>query len=157
MLYTLKDSSMIMTIILGTLFIFSVATSAEVYKCTDADGKLTYSDSRCADDAEAVDVKVQSSGLQMGAQGDWTGTINANRARDKERSIDKHQHNISKLMSARSSQLDRLRRNQSRANNNAAGAAYRQSIATEMQAVAQDYNARIQFERDSILELRDHD
>ncbi len=143
-----------MKYLLMMLCLASGFSAAEIYKCTDDKGKLTFSDDRCADNAEAVDVKVQSSGLQMGAQGDWTGTINANRAREKDRAIDKHQRNISKLMSARSSQLDRLRRNQSKANNNAAGAAYRQSIATEMQAVTQDYNARISAERAVIEDLK---
>ncbi|MDA9095400.1 DUF4124 domain-containing protein [Porticoccaceae bacterium] len=143
-----------MKYLLMLLCLASAMSSAEIYKCTDVEGKLTYSDSRCADDAEAIDVKVASSGLQMGAQGDWTGTINANRAREKERAIGRHQRSISKLMSARSARLGQLRRDQSRANNNAAGAAYRQSIATEMQAVTQDYNARIASERAVISDLK---
>ena len=148
---------MIRMIIPITLLLTTIALSAEIYKCTDDDGKLTFSDSKCSGNPESVDIKVTSSGLQMGAHGDWSGTINANRDRDINRAISRHHRNIQALQKARNKHLASLRNRKKRTSNNLAGATLDQALSGEMQAVAADYNMRIQLERDSVQELRRND
>ena len=148
---------MIRMIIPTTLLILATTASGEIYRCTDDKGKLTYSDSKCSIDAETVEMELRSSGLQMGAQGDWSGVISANRVRDKDRAIANHHQTIQQLITARNRRLASLRGRKNRTANNLAGATLDQAISSEMQAVSEDYNARIQLERDSIQELRRND
>jgi len=128
--------------------------NAQIYKCTDEDGKLHYSDKPCAKDAETVQIEDNTSGVSLGKSGDWSKVNESIRAREIERAIDRHQDSIRRLQNARDRELATLRAKQRRAANNLAGATYRQSLATEMQAVSEDYNSRISMEREAIQDLR---
>ena len=54
----------------------------------------------------------------------------------------------------RDTELERLRAKKALANNNLAGAAYEQSISTEMQAVVAKYNGEIQAAREDLQQLQ---
>lgn len=127
---------------------------AEVYKCIDDKGKARFSDQPCGDNAETIDIKVQSSGVGGSTSGDWSKVVDSNRERDRTRAVDGHETTISRLRNERDDKLDELRSRQGRTNNNLAGATYRQAIASEMQAVSEDYNARISSERETIRDIK---
>lgn len=124
--------------------IFSATVSAEVYKCTDPQGKTVFSDRPCGDDAETVDVKVHSSGISHGPQGDFQKVSDDIERRKLERKIDRLEDEIDAMEDARANKLAQLRAKKNQANNNLAGATWEQSIATEMRAITDDFNARIE-------------
>ncbi len=146
------------------LIVLAAATgthAAQVYKCTDAEGKLTYSQQPCEADtkAEVLEVKNKTSGVSMAAQGDFSKIEEENeersRIRDLNRRIGIHEDNIKVLQQERDAKIAQLRGSQGNARNNAAGAAYHGSLATEIQTVTQEYRARIQSEQDAINRLRE--
>ncbi len=146
------------------LIVLAAATgthAAQVYKCTDADGKLTYSQQPCEADTEAevVEVENKTSGIDVVAEGDFSKIEEENEERSRVRRLDKriatHQHNIQVLERERDAKIQALRDGQGTARNNAAGAAYHGSLATEIQTVTQEYRARIETEQDAINRLRE--
>lgn len=140
---------------------FASTHAAQVYKCTDADGKLTYSQQPCEADTEAevVEVENTTSGVDVVAKGDFSKIDAENeertRVRDLDRRIAIHQANIRTLEAERDEKIARLRGEQGTARNNAAGAAYYNSLATEIQTITQEYRALIQTEQDAINRLRE--
>ena len=144
--------------LVGLLLLLAQATSAEIYKCIDEDGKLHYSDKPCGAEAEVVQFDDASNGITLGSDADWSKINEANRERSHRRAIDqaigRHQTTINRLQNARDRELAKLRRDKQIAANNLAGATYRKSIAMEMQAVAENYNSRINMERQAIQDLR---
>lgn len=146
-----------MTHIIITLFFIALAAStnaATIYKCTDANGSLVFSQNPCAADAEVLDVEVKSSGIDVVGEGDFSRVDAGNNARARDRAIADRRLAIRSLENQRDTKISELKRQQGYANNNQAGATYRQSIAIEMQAVGEDYNSRIQAERDAIRDLQ---
>lgn len=139
-----------------TLFVMTLATTghAQIYKCTGANGALVFSQKPCGADAQEVVYKDTTAGVTIVGEGDFSRVEAANRDRDISRSIERRYQTISGLQNQRDAKLDDLRRQQRRAANNLAGATYLQSIATEMQSVSEDYNARISMERDAIRDLQ---
>jgi|SRR5690554_3386184 len=135
--------------------------AAQVYKCTDANGKLTFSQYPCGTEekTEQVEVKNDSSGIELIGSGDFSKVDADNAARTKTRNLDRaiatRQANIRTLNRQRDRKIAALRGEQGNARNNAAGAAYHGSLATEVQTVTQDYRARIQREEDAIARLRE--
>lgn len=141
------------TTLLLTATLFATPVVAEVYKCVDDKGKSRFSDQPCGDNAETLTIETQSSGIG-GASGDWSAVVGANRERDRDRAIDRHESTVIRLIDERDASLAALRNKKRRASNNLAGAQWEQSISQEMQAVAEDYNARIQSEREIVRDLR---
>jgi hypothetical protein len=134
---------------------------AEVYKCTDAEGKLSFSQQPCEAKAaaEVLQIESRSSGIDFVAEGDFAKIEAENAARAQRRQRDHnialHQRNITLLRHERDTQITRLRQAQSQARNNAAGAAYRNSLETQMQTITQEYRARITTQQDAINRLRE--
>lgn len=133
----------------------SFSVSAEVYRCEDSKGRLQFSDKPCGENAEVISLETTTSGVGVGAMsGNWSAVIEANRERDKARAIERHETAIARLNREKNAKLSALRAKQARANNNLAGATYRQAIASEIQAVVTDYNARISDQRAIIQDLQ---
>ncbi|MDO6747195.1 DUF4124 domain-containing protein [Gilvimarinus sp. 1_MG-2023] len=139
------------------------ANAAQVFKCTDENGKVEFSQRPC-DEAKAVTeeqltIENGSKGLDVVAGGDWSKVEAENEERGRVRTIDRkintHQQNIDILIDERDAKIAILRGEQGNARNNAAGAAYHNSLATEIQTITLDYNSRIQAERDAIARLRE--
>jgi len=132
-----------------------------VYKCTDANGKLTFSQQPCEGEAgtEVIEVKHTTHGVDFVAEGDFSKVEAENTARASSRQRDKsiaiRQRNLSILRNERDAKIARLRAEQNNTRNNAAGAAYHGSLATEIQTITQDYRSRIQAEEDAIARLRE--
>jgi hypothetical protein len=62
---------------------------------------------------------------------------------------------IDRYESERDSKLAKLKHDTYRANNNLAGAQYRESLATEMQSVNSEYSSKIAADREKINRIQD--
>ena len=136
------------------------AHAAEVYKCTDAEGHLTFSQQPCAADtnAEVIEVDSKTADIEFSVEGDFSkveadNTARAN-ARQRDKNIAIHQRNITLLRHERDMKIEQLREAQRNARNNTAGATYHNSLATEIQTVTQDYRSRIEAEQTALNRLR---
>ncbi|MCB1890369.1 MAG: DUF4124 domain-containing protein [Rhodocyclaceae bacterium] len=133
-----------------------------VFKCVE-NGRTTYSDEPCGTAAEKIDTtpargyasearaRETTADLQARADGMRRERI----ARDLAYEIRNAELNIESLQDRMAAELDALRSKKSRAANNLAGAAWEQSISTEMQAVATRYQADIAAERARMADMRD--
>lgn len=138
-----------------------VATTAQagVFKCK-VDGKITFSDTPCAPASEKIDVKYSKyNATEAAAAHDRYERTTAKqaaaaRARATGEAIRAKQEEIAGLERLRDTELERLRAKKALANNNLAGAAYEQSISTEMQAVVAKYNGEIQAAREDLQQLQ---
>src|SRR5690554_6467820 len=101
-----------------SLILLLLATStqaAQVYKCTDAKGKLTFSQYPCEaeEKAEQVEVKNDSSGIELIGSGDFSKVDADNAARTKTRNLDRaiatRQANIRTLNRQRDRKIAALR------------------------------------------------
>jgi len=135
------------------LLAISTGANAQVYKCTDERGRPQFSDRPCAENAEQVDVTVQSSGISHAPQGDFSQVSADIKRRELERRVERIEDEIDALEKDLDRKLQMLQVKQSYAANNLAGATFGQSIATEMAATSQDYSARIQRKQDEITRL----
>lgn len=130
------------------------AQAAEVYKCKDAKGRLTFSQKPCAQDAEKIKVSGPSETGTNFAGSDFS-KFDAEKAKEnKEKAINNIYKRIDGLRAERDRKINNLKGRQGYARNNLAGATYMQSLATEMQSVTDDYNARIEMEMKEIEQLR---
>lgn len=130
------------------------APAQSIYKCIDDNGKTTFSQRPCADNAEKVTVKDHNSGISVGPSGDFSKMRDGNKSRQLERRIQILEDEIDLLHSSRDRDLAALRRKKRYANNNLAGATWEQSISTEMQSITASYAQRIESRRDEISQLR---
>jgi hypothetical protein len=131
------------------------AANADIYKCTGPNGNLIFSQKPCGANAETVVIKDTTSGVSITGDGDFSQVDADRRTRDIDRAIDRHYRTIGELQRERDAKVADIRHQQSRAANNLAGATYLQSLATEMQAINDDYNTRINMERDAIRSLNE--
>ncbi|MBB3048865.1 hypothetical protein FHR99_003139 [Litorivivens lipolytica] len=127
----------------------------QINKCETPKG-LVISDKPCGTDATQIDIKKPtSSGIGMTAEGDWSKVTASNKRRELQRKISGREEAIARLERQRERELRILRSKRRRAANNLAGATWEQSIATEMNAVIEKYNALIEGERAEIAYLRE--
>lgn len=143
---------LIASVVLGGLVFGAQAT--EVYKCKDDKGRLIFSQKPCAKDAEKIKVSGPAETGTNFAGSDFS-EFDAKKAKDnREKAIADIYSNIDSLRAERDRKINKLKRDQGYARNNLAGATYMQSLATEMQSVTDDYNARIEMEMKEIESLR---
>lgn len=119
-------------------------SAAEVYKCTDSKGRLTFSQMPCGKDAEKATIEAHD---PIGSVTTDSAQLNAlkasNRHRDLVRDIAAENDLITRYQRQMDNELETLRRKKRMANNNLAGAQWEQSISAEMSAVVERYNAKI--------------
>ena len=128
--------------------------ATEVYKCKDEKGRLVFSQRACAADAEKIKVDPPAKTGTNFAGSDFS-EFDAKKSKDnREAAIANAYKRIDMLRAERDNKIANLKHRQGYANNNLAGATYMQSLATEMQAVTDDYNARIEIEMKEIESLR---
>ncbi len=147
-------------VVVAIILLYSIQAQA-IYKC-EVDGKAVFSQTRCADDAAEVSVRVRTP-----SEEDMVNTAERNEAmsdqlaknqarRDArtikikiaklEKSIKRHQINMD-------ADLAIIKAKKATANNNLAGATYEQSLSTEMKAVVDKYTSKIDFIKDKINQL----
>ena len=138
------------------LLAFSMPTLAQTsyYKCTGEHGRPIFSERPCGADAEAA--SIDSATITGSVAPDDFGAISDSRKiREREHDIDFLEDRIERLEREREARLGSLENAQRYANNNLAGAQYRESLATEMQSVNSEYQAKIEREQSKIDRYRD--
>ena len=120
------------------------AYTAEIYKCSDANGRPIFSQMPCGSDAEKTTITPPD---EIGSVSTDRNSLRAikqsNRLRDIERDIAAENRRIRSLQQSMDSELEKLRQKKRQARNNLAGAQWEQSISAEMSAVVERYNTKI--------------
>jgi len=136
--------------------ILAQATAGEIYKCKDARGRLVFSQTECGQDAAQVDIHVHQPS-QADIQAAQARTAEGDQllgeiidARRKVRAVRAQQERIQALERQRAATMASIQRRASYANNNLAGATYRNALATEAQTANQQYQAEIDAARRSM-------
>lgn len=133
---------------------------AEMFKCIDLAGKVTYSQTRCAEDAAPVAVTVHRpsaeaiSAAQARADGNAETVDGIGQARQMAEAVARHRLRIEELSDARDAEVARFQR--LRVNNNQAGATYLNAMAGKLQAVTDSYNAQIEAEQRALERTLDN-
>lgn len=140
------------------LLVIMPAASAQVYKCTDAAGKVTFSQMPCATNAQAVDADIhQPTPDEITARQQLSGSmqqavdegIDRRREARQQAALQRGEaariRQIQALQAARDRELAAIRAKSARANNNLPGAVYSGALAREAQAITERYNADIEL------------
>ncbi len=136
------------------------AVQAEMFKCVDAGGHVTFSQVRCAEDAAPVDLKVhQPNDVEIQAakarfDADAEAVDGINQARQMATAVAQHRLRIEELSDARDAEIERFRR--LRVNNNQAGATYLNAMAGKLQAITDSYNSQIEAEQRALERTLDN-
>ncbi|MBI2784565.1 MAG: DUF4124 domain-containing protein [Gammaproteobacteria bacterium] len=130
-------------------------TCAEtIYRCSNGSGHAEFSAQPCGTGAEAVEIKSEpATGVDMGVGGDFSGTVAANRTRERERGIARQEQRIRTLLHDRDDRLAELRARQAQVGKTRDSATQRRLIAAEIRTVTNAYNARLRLERDRLAQL----
>ena len=160
------------------LISFGVHTKAETkfYQCKDKWGQPVFSQRPCGSDAEKASVTahariseetstttLSSDREPLEANVDesqikekvtsWDRVRASNRIRDIDRVVYRRESHIDTWEAERDNRIAVLRNARRRANNNLAGATWQESLASEMEAVAQQYDSKIDREQIKINRL----
>ena len=162
-------------------FVVSAAcTQAQTtyYQCKDERGQPVFSQRPCGQNAAQKSITPQAtndSSEQTEASPDesdnrsqtdsatsvvesessWEKVTASRRVREIEREVERREDKIDRLERERDAKIARLDNSQRYANNNLAGAQYMESLATEMRAVNDQYEAKIDSEQRKIDRLLD--
>lgn len=140
------------------LAFFSGATygQASYYKCIDDRGRPVFSQRPCGPGAEQATIAGPAKSGAVARDSDtWSEVSASNAIRSAEREIERREDRVDALGAERDRKIVALKARSGRANNNLAGAQYIDSLATEMQAVTQQYQAKIAEEQRRIDRLRE--
>lgn len=142
--------------LITTLLLPHLATAATIYTCTDEKGRKIFSQMPCAPDAQATTVQGPDLVGSVAADSEATDKIrNSNRLRSLGVEVSRKEAEILNLNDQMSRELAHLKATSGHANNNLAGAAWQQSLATEMQATAEKYKVQIGIAQAELSRLRD--
>lgn len=128
---------------------------AQMFKCTDSNGKVTYTETPCKTAGKVVGVvRASASEMQSGKDSlaDMRHRGNVAIYSDSVRSIESE---ISNLKASMDSELAALRTKKLYANNNLAGATYESSVSQEMEAVTKKYQIMIDDATRRLSKARD--
>lgn len=162
--------------LLAIIAVVIMPAEAQVYKCT-VNGSIAFTDKPCDDTAQPLKVR-PAAGHNAPAPPELTaptsGPTNpapptANAANEREAyaaeaskaakkraindKINRKKNRLIALRQARDRELAALQNDQSRANNNLAGAAWLQSISQEMQAINGKYDTEMRMVQTDIDQL----
>ena len=136
------------------LFGAGFTQAAEVYKCTDDRGRMSFSQKPCGGDAEKIEVKAHDKMGSVSADAEAFDRIEGySRVREIDREVSKRRDLIDRYEKRRDREFAKIKAKQNRANNNLAGATWLQSLAQEMRAVTEKYNAKVAREESAIDRL----
>lgn len=128
---------------------------AQIYRCTDENGRPVFSQRPCGEDAREIKVEVTGEGISAGNTEGFEKVVLSNDLREIEREISAVSAQIRRLETRRDAEIRLLRRKKAYSANNLAGATWEESISTEMQMVADNYNAQITERQGTLNRLRD--
>jgi hypothetical protein len=140
---------------IAALLLFSCGHVCAQYKCTGPSGSVSFQQIPCSSGARSERLVVRSdagagaaTAVQPASVASESSEIRVLRTLEhdrKTRELSEQIGAIERTVAARGDQMSRemeaLKSQKSRANNNLAGATWEQSISTEMAAVAQKYRA----------------
>lgn len=134
-----------------------VAISQEVYyRCEDARGQPVFSQRPCGENAEVGTLSGQAAqDRQEADKATWDRVAASNALREAERELGRREDRVREIERERDARLAALKSRSNRANNNLAGAQLIEGMATEMQAVTQQYEARLAREYRDIDRLEE--
>lgn len=128
--------------------------AATAYRCADAHGRVTFSENPCGGSADRIEVIDRpANGVDMGVDGDFSETVQANRERAHARDVARHRQRIRELLRQRDDRVAELRARQAQVGKTRDSATQRRLIAAEIRAVTNAYNARLRLERDRLAQL----
>ena len=144
------------TAILAIALLASVSAHADIYKCTDADGKPTFSQTPCAKDAAPIAVNVARPTPEQVSQ--HAARMEENRAWIEEGAARRRAQESAALQRQRIEHAERqhaaeiaaIAQRRSRTANNLAGATMDNALAVD----EANANARYQAEMDRLLGVR---
>lgn len=144
------------TTIALSLILTASPALAGVYKCTDDRGRVTFSQTPCGHSAETVDVRVHTpSGKNVSLVRTATDAGSLRLATNElNRKIARKKREIDDLQDEMDTKLTILKAKKYRARNNLPGAVWLDSISGEMQAVTEQYKAKISICTDELEQLR---
>jgi hypothetical protein len=129
------------------LAIISLPLHAEIYKCVDEKGKTTFSQFPCDDSAEIITVKTTQPAQPEKSVSEYSSELEAISIRTEIRKLEKRKRLLQRKLNT---ELAALKRKKLLANNNLAGATWKQSISSEMEAMSTSYTSKIQTTQDQI-------
>jgi dTDP-D-glucose 4,6-dehydratase len=154
------------SIIIAVAIVAASVAQADIYKCV-VNGKTTFSQQPCGDNAEVVKPRVvETSAQAVSQQQAVTESLKAasdrmahdRRLADIERQLTDLDGAEAQTQQARDLEIRRLQATMMYANNNLAGATWQQSLATEMQAMHARFDSElriIQSRRDALMRERE--
>lgn len=138
----------------------------QYYQCKDRWGQAVFSEKPCGDDAKKGSIREANNGTQnatsqrpdaasAAANPDraWDRISASNRLREIERETRKREQKVATYQAERDQQVAALQEQRKMAANNLAGATWEKSLASEMRAVVQQYNSRINSEQQKLDRL----
>lgn len=132
------------------------ATGAEVYKCTDSNGRVAFSQRPCGANAQKTTIEGPAEIGTPDANPNAAQNMAAfNRSRQLDRAIARRNQDIADYKRTLDRKIAALRARKARANNNLAGAQLEQSIATEMQAAVDLYDSQVKTAREDVARMLD--
>jgi len=155
-------------IILALLTLASSASAqTQFYKCQDKWGQPIFSQRPCGENAETGTVSgpehtggpvaptAAAPAMPPGESSAWDRIEAANLLREANREIDRREDRISSLERERDQKIAALKNKKRYANNNLAGATWEESISTEMRAINDQYQSKIDSQRSIIDRLQE--
>lgn len=93
----------------SALLLAASSASAQIYKCTDANGQPVFSDRPCASNAEVVEIDVpEASGTDLGGSEGFEGVARDNAQRSAERKVERIEAYLRRLQDDHNRKIDRL-------------------------------------------------
>jgi hypothetical protein len=144
-----------LTVIIFTLAQLSAHAETTFYQCADQWDQPIFSDRPCGADAQlATVIEAQTTSGTPPSPSIWARISADNALREAERLITRREDRLKSYEKQRDGRITDLRYQGTTASNNLAGAQYRESLATEMQAVTSQYDAKIRSTRGDIDRLQ---
>lgn len=119
------------------------AAQAEMYKCTDASGRVTYTEVACKTAGKVVGVERASASELRGGKDQVSALSHRGDVVLKEREIRNLEREADELKATMNTELNALKAKKLQASNNLAGATWEASISKEMDAVSTNYQTMI--------------
>ncbi len=148
---------MVSIALLAALTSAGATAQTSYYQCTDRHGQPVFSQRPCGEGAEkrVIDGPAESGGTVSTDSDPWDQISAERELRSAEREVKRVEGRISALHRERDSKIAGLKGRSGYANNNLAGAQYMESLATEMQAINDQYRAKIESEERRLDRLRE--
>lgn len=146
------------TITAAILLLAASSAGAETtyYKCQGERGTVIFSERPCGNDAQRETVRPTGApGSAQGHADTWSRISADNAVREAQRALDRSEERAREIERERDRKIAELRERGRYANNNLAGAQYLESLATEMQAVSDQYASKLEREHRHQDRLRD--